>query len=1257
MNPIISFSVGNASIIPGVAYSTRKNNSLTRLSFSRSSLKQGLSTRRFLFPSFVANRVFPQNKRICSYRRKSRTSISATETEVPVEVTGSAVADEVSSESPSVEVVKSVDSSPKSDANTSSAKEKRSRPGRKSDFPPVKKEELIPGAAFTGKIKSILPFGAFVDFGAFTDGLVHISMLSDSYVKDVASVVSVGQEVKVKLIEVNMETKRISLSMRENADTGKRNDAPNTRDPSNFGPRKDGMRKNTKFSVGQELTGRVKNMTRSGAFISLPEGEEGFLPFSEEDNGGFTNVMGKSSLVVGQEVSVRVLRITKGSVTLTMKKEGAVEELEKPFTQKGSVGVGPNSFALAFRKNKDIAKFLDEREKVQSEAKSSTTETEEDVGTSSLVGSSTTVADDESSQGSIINGDTEKETEEASVSLASEEDISVVNPIVEEAIQTDITASDVETGSPVEATDENVIESVVDQVVMEDEKQSETDNEKEEVVAATQTDSDAVELVPVVTETDITSSAPELPQETEVDDNVGAVPENNESDLSPEGSLSKDGTEENNQIPSPESPATEEVQEEQTLVTAQVESPATEEVQEEQTLVTAQVESPATEEVQEEQTLVTAQVESPATEEVQEEQTLVTTQVESPATEEVQEEQTLVTAQVESPATEEVQEEQTLVTAQVESPATEEVQEEQTLVTTQVESPATEEVQEEQTLVTAQVESPATEEVQEEQTLVTAQVESPATEEVQEEQTLVTAQVESPATEEVQEEQTLVTAQVESPATEEVQEEQTPVAAQVEEVAIASETNSSLSSSNEQTDVTASDEVLSKATISPALVKQLRDETGAGMMDCKNALSESEGDITKAQELLRKKGLASADKRAARATAEGKIGSYIHDSRIGVLVEVNCETDFVSRGEIFKELVEDIAMQVAACPQVEYIATEDVPEEIVTKEKEIEMQKEDLASKPEQIRSRIVEGRIRKRLEDLALLEQPYIKNDKVPIKDWVKQTIATIGENIKVTRFVRFNLGEGLEKKSQDFAAEVAAQTAAKPVTTPVKEEPAAAEVKETEQKKSTVTISASLVKQLREETGAGMMDCKKALAETEGDLEKAQVYLRKKGLSSADKKSGRLAAEGRIGTYIHDSRIGVLIEVNCETDFVGRSEKFKELVDDLAMQVVACPQVQFVSIEDIPETTVKKEKELEMQREDLASKPENIREKIVEGRISKRLGELALLEQPFIKDDSVLVKDLVKQSIAAIGENIKVRRFVRFTLGETVEKETVAA
>ena len=187
------------------------------------------------------------------------------------------------------------------------------------------------------------------------------------------------------------------------------------------------------------------------------------------------------------------------------------------------------------------------------------------------------------------------------------------------------------------------------------------------------------------------------------------------------------------------------------------------------------------------------------------------------------------------------------------------------------------------------------------------------------------------------------------------------------------------------------------ATISSAFVKQLREETGAGMMDCKKALLETGGDIVKAQEFLRKKGLASAEKKASRVTAEGRIGSYIHDSRIGVLVEVNCETDFVSRGEIFKELVDDLAMQVAAYSQVQYLVPEDVPAEIVNKEREIEMQKEDLLSKPEQIRSKIVEGRIRKRLEELALLEQPYIKNDKVVVKDWVKQTIATIGENIKV--------------------------------------------------------------------------------------------------------------------------------------------------------------------------------------------------------------------------------------------------------------------
>lgn len=203
-------------------------------------------------------------------------------------------------------------------------------------------------------------------------------------------------------------------------------------------------------------------------------------------------------------------------------------------------------------------------------------------------------------------------------------------------------------------------------------------------------------------------------------------------------------------------------------------------------------------------------------------------------------------------------------------------------------------------------------------------------------------------------------------------------------------------------------------------------------------------------------------------------------------------------------------------------------------------------------------------------------------------------------------------------------------------------------------MVISATLVKQLREETGAGMMNCKKALTETGGDLVKAQEFLRKKGLASADKKSGRIAAEGRVGSYIHDNRIGVLIEVNCETDFVSRGDSFKQLVEDLAMQVVACPQVRHVSIEDIPKEVVDKEREIEMQREDVLAKPEQIREKIVDGRIAKRLGELALLEQTFIKEDNVLVKDIVKKAVVTLGENIQVRRFVRYNLGEGLEKET---
>lgn len=201
---------------------------------------------------------------------------------------------------------------------------------------------------------------------------------------------------------------------------------------------------------------------------------------------------------------------------------------------------------------------------------------------------------------------------------------------------------------------------------------------------------------------------------------------------------------------------------------------------------------------------------------------------------------------------------------------------------------------------------------------------------------------------------------------------------------------------------------------------------------------------------------------------------------------------------------------------------------------------------------------------------------------------------------------------------------------------------------------ISAKLVKELRDKTGAGMMDCKKALAENGGDITKATEWLRQKGITSAEKKSGRVAAEGLVGSYIHTGgRVGVLVEVNCETDFVARREEFQDLVRNIAMQVAACPNVEYVKLDDIPQSIAQKEKDIEMGRDDLAGKPDNIKEKIVQGRIEKRLKELTLMDQPYIRDQSISVEELVKQTIALLGENIQVRRFTRYVLGEGIEKE----
>ena len=198
---------------------------------------------------------------------------------------------------------------------------------------------------------------------------------------------------------------------------------------------------------------------------------------------------------------------------------------------------------------------------------------------------------------------------------------------------------------------------------------------------------------------------------------------------------------------------------------------------------------------------------------------------------------------------------------------------------------------------------------------------------------------------------------------------------------------------------------------------------------------------------------------------------------------------------------------------------------------------------------------------------------------------------------------------------------------------------------------IAASQVKELREKTGAGMMDCKKALAEVGGDFDGAVKWLREKGLAAAAKKAGRAASEGSIGTYLHGGgRIGVLVEINCETDFVAKTPDFQNLVKDVAMQVAAAsPQVpRFVRRDEVPAEVVSAEREIYRAQALQSGKPEKVVDKIVDGKIDKFLGEICLLDQPFIREPEKTVQDIVNAAIAKLGENILVRRFSRFQLGE---------
>jgi len=212
------------------------------------------------------------------------------------------------------------------------------------------------------------------------------------------------------------------------------------------------------------------------------------------------------------------------------------------------------------------------------------------------------------------------------------------------------------------------------------------------------------------------------------------------------------------------------------------------------------------------------------------------------------------------------------------------------------------------------------------------------------------------------------------------------------------------------------------ANITASMVKEIREITGAGMLDCKKALVEANGDIKEGVKILRKKGIAKAAKKAGRIASEGAITSYIHGGRIGVLVEINTETDFAAKNSEFVEFTKDVAMQIAASKPI-YVKREDVPEELITNEKEILSAQAKNEGKPEKIIDKMVEGRIDKFYKEICLLEQPFIRDKDVTINELLTEKISRIGENIVIRRFERFELGEGIEKKAENFAEEVAKQ------------------------------------------------------------------------------------------------------------------------------------------------------------------------------------------------------------------------------------------
>ena len=378
MTPVVHCSVGNISLFHIGSF--RPSHEIQIRRFRSTERYSRVPSRRLLQPQRAFNLISIYKRSSWSSARRPRTLSAATVgTDVTVEDPNPPPSGETSEESSEDTAPDTAEASEQAEASTSSIP-KAGRNIRKSEMPPLNDEDLVPGASFTGKVRSIKPFGVFVDIGAFTEGLVHISRVSDGFVKDISSLFTVGQEVSVRLVEANKETGRISLTMRTGGDyvkpktetpkaaSGGRNTTATT---SRGSPRQTRERDEAKsmgetnYVQGQFLDGVVKNSTRAGSFVTLPDGSEGFLPREEEAVALFT-LIGHSALEVGQQVRVKVLNVVRGQVTLTMKEgEDDEEDLASLNTQlKQGWSRGTNAFELAFRRNKEISAFLDQREKI-----------------------------------------------------------------------------------------------------------------------------------------------------------------------------------------------------------------------------------------------------------------------------------------------------------------------------------------------------------------------------------------------------------------------------------------------------------------------------------------------------------------------------------------------------------------------------------------------------------------------------------------------------------------------------------------------------------------------------------------------------------------------------------------------------------------------------------------------------------------------------------------------------------------------------